>query len=282
MKFGVNAWVWISPLTTEGLAQVTSTVAEMGFDMVEVAIEEPGGYDYVRTGDVIRDHGLGVSLVAAMSPDRDLLHPDEKIRDGGRAYLRHCIEAAHALGATNLAGPHYAAVGRTWKSTLEEREQELELLVGQLRELADYAADHGVVMCVEPINRFETSFINTASQLVELVDRVDHPACQAMLDSFHMNIEEKSLGDAIRTVGPRLRHFHSCENDRGAPGSGHVPWAEVAEALHDIGYDGPVVIESFSDQIESIAKAAAIWRPLAPTQDALARDGLAFLRKTMA
>jgi D-psicose/D-tagatose/L-ribulose 3-epimerase len=103
-----------------------------------------------------------------------------------------------------------------------------------------------------------------------------------MLDSFHMNIEEKSLGDAIRTVGPRLRHFHSCENDRGAPGSGHVPWSEVAEALHDIGYDGPVVIESFSDQIESIAKAAAIWRPLAPTQDALAQEGLTFLRQLFA
>jgi D-psicose/D-tagatose/L-ribulose 3-epimerase len=135
-------------------------------------------------------------------------------------------------------------------------------------------------MCIEPLNRFETSFINLASQLAELLDRLDHPACQAMLDTFHMNIEEKSLGDAIRTLGPRLRHVHSCENDRGAPGSGHVPWADVAEGLNDIGYDGPVVIESFSDQIEAIAKAAAIWRPLAPTQDALAEDGLAFLQKT--
>ncbi len=196
------------------------------------------------------------------------------------AYVQHCIEAAQALGATNLAGPLYSAVGRTWKTTPAERERDLELLVRQLRPLAAYAADHGVVLCVEPLNRFETSVINTAEQLVELVDRVDHPACQAMLATFHMNIEEKSLGDAIRTVGPRLRHFHSCENDRGAPGSGHVPWQDATAALRDIGYDGPVVIESFSDQIESIAKAAAIWRPVAPTQDALAQDGLAFLRKT--
>jgi D-psicose/D-tagatose/L-ribulose 3-epimerase len=280
MQLGVNAWVWISPLTTEGLARVTAKVAKMGFDLMEVAIEEPGGYDYVQTGKLIQDHGLGVSLVAAMGPDRDLIHPDEKIRESGRAYIRHCIEAAHALGATNLAGPLYSAVGRTWKSTAEERERDMELLAGQLRELADYATDHGVVMCVEPLNRFETSFINLASQMLELLDRVDHPGCQAMLDTFHMNIEEQSLGDAIRAVGSRLRHVHACENDRGAPGSGHVPWAEVAEALNDIGYDGPVVIESFSDQIESIAKAAAIWRPLAPTQDALAQDGLAFMRKT--
>lgn len=282
MKFGVNAWVWVAPMTTEGLAQVVPHVAEMGFDLIEVAIEEPGGYDYARTGDVIRDHDLGVSVVAAMGPDRDLIHPEKEIRDNGVAYVRHCIEAAQALGATNLAGPLYSAVGRVWQATPEERERDMELLVQQLRGLAEYAADHGVVLCVEPLNRFETSFINLASQVVELVDRVDHPACQAMLDTFHMNIEEKSLGDAIRTVGPRLRHFHSCENDRGAPGSGHVPWSEVAAALHAINYEGPVVIESFSAQIESIARAAAIWRPLAPSPDALAQDGLAFLRQLLA
>jgi len=281
MKFGVNAWVWIAPITTEGLAQVVPHVAEMGFDLIEVAIEEPGGYDYARTADVIRDHGLGVSLVAAMGPDRDLIHPEKEIRDNGVAYVRHCIEAAQALGATNLAGPLYSAVGRVWQATPEERGRDMELLVQQLRALADYAADHGVVLCIEPLNRFETSFINLASQVVELVDRVDHPACQAMLDTFHMNIEEKSLGEAIRTVGPWLRHLHSCENDRGAPGSGHVPWSDVATALRDINYDGPVVIESFSAQIESIARAAAIWRPLAPSPDALAQEGLAFLRQLL-
>jgi D-psicose/D-tagatose/L-ribulose 3-epimerase len=131
-------------------------------------------------------------------------------------------------------------------------------------------------------DRFETSFINLASQLIEVLDRVDHPACQAHLDTFHMNIEEQSLGDAIRTVGLRLRHFHSCENDRCTPGKGHVPWSDVADALCDINYDGPVVIESFSAQIESIARAAAIWRPLASSPDALAQDGLAFLQQLLA
>jgi D-psicose/D-tagatose/L-ribulose 3-epimerase len=194
--------------------------------------------------------------------------------------MRYCIDAAHALGATNFGGPFYSALGRTWKSTAEERERDMDLLAVQLRELADYAADRGIVLCVEPINRFETSFVNTAGQVIDLLDRVDHPACKATLDTFHMNIEEKSLGDAIRAVGPRLGHLHSCENDRGAPGSGHVPWDEVAEAVRDIKYDGPIVIESFSDRIEAIAAAAAIWRPLAPTQDALAQDGLAFLQKT--
>jgi D-psicose/D-tagatose/L-ribulose 3-epimerase len=161
----------------------------------------------------------------------------------------------------------------------DERERDMELLVRQLRELAAYAGEHGVTLCIEPLNRFETSFLNLAAQGVELIDRVGHPACQLMLDTFHKNIEERSLGDAIRAVGPRLRHLHSCENDRGTPGSGHVPWNEVSAALHDIGYDGPVVIESFTDKVKSIARAAAIWRPLADTQDALAQDGLKHLRK---
>jgi D-psicose/D-tagatose/L-ribulose 3-epimerase len=281
MKFGVNVWVWIAPVTTDGLAQLVPHVAGMGFDLIEVPVESPGAYDYVSTADVIRDHNLAVSVVAAMGPDRDLIHPEEGIRDNGVAYVRHCIEAAQALGATSLAGPLYSAVGRVWQATPEERERDMELLVQQLRGLAGYAADHGVVLCIEPLNRFETSFINLASQVVELVDRVDHPACQAMLDTFHMNIEEQSLGDAIRAVGPRLRHFHSCENDRGAPGSGHVPWSDVADALRDINYEGPVVIESFSAQIESIARAAAIWRPLASSPDALAQEGLAFLRQLL-
>jgi len=282
VKFGVVAWVWVAPVTTESLAQVVPHAAEMGFDLIEVPIEAPGNIDYARAADMIRDHNLGVSVCAVIGSDRDLIHPEKEIRDNGVAYVRHCIEAAQTLGGTNVVGPLYSAVGRVWQATPEERERDMELLEQQLRGLAEYAADHGVVLCVEPLNRFETSFINLATQVVEVVDRVDHPACQAMLDTFHMNIEEQSLGDAIRTVGPRLRHLHSCENDRGTPGKGHVPWSDVAAALRDVNYDGPVVIETFSAQIESIARAAAIWRPLAPSQDALAQDGLAFLQQLLA
>jgi D-psicose/D-tagatose/L-ribulose 3-epimerase len=195
--------------------------------------------------------------------------------------VRHCIEAANTLGATNLIGPMYSAVGRTWQATEAERALDLDLLVSQLRDLAIYAADHGITLCLEPLNRFETSFINLASQAIELVDRVGHPYCQIMLDTFHMNIEETSMGEAIRVVGPRLRHVHACENDRGAPGSGHIPWHDIAQALQDINYEGPVVIESFTAEVKTIARAAAIWRPLARTQDAIAYEGLAFLKKLL-
>jgi D-psicose/D-tagatose/L-ribulose 3-epimerase len=196
-------------------------------------------------------------------------------------YLRGCIEACQTLGATNLVGPLYSSVGRTWQQTPEERKHDLELLVKNLSDLAEYADDHEVVLCVEPLNRFETSFINLAEQAIEVVDRVGSPACGIMLDTFHMNIEEKSLGDAIRAVGPRLKQVHSCENDRGAPGSGNVTWDETAQALKDIDYEGPVVIESFTPEVKSIARAAAIWRQLAPSPEALAEDGLKFLKKLL-
>jgi D-psicose/D-tagatose/L-ribulose 3-epimerase len=214
-----------------------------------------------------------------MGPDRDLIHPDESIRQNGMEYIRGAVLATQRLGATNLVGPIYSAVGRTWQSTAEERARDTDLLVSQLRSLAEFAGEHGVILCIEPLNRFETSFINLAAQAIEVIDRVDHPACQIMLDTFHMNIEEKSLGDAIRAAGSRLKHVHTCENDRGAPGSGNVAWNDVAQALKDIRYEGPLVIESFTSKVKSIARAAAIWRSFAPSQDALAEDGLKFLKK---
>ncbi len=282
MKFGVNTWVWTAPLTTDDLEELVPKVAGMGFDWIELPLEEIGGFDVGRAAELVEEYGLGVSTVVAMGPDRDLIHPDPAVRKNGADYIRQAIDASQALGSPNLVGPIYSAVGRTWQSTPEERARDLDILVGTLNELAAYAGDHGVKLGIEPLNRFETSFVNLASQAVEIVDRVDHPACQIMLDTFHMNIEEKSLRQAIQTAGPRLIHLHSCENDRGAPGSGNVAWHEVAQGLKDVGFDGPVVIESFTAKVKSIAKAAAIWRPLADSQDALAADGLAFLKQKLA
>lgn len=278
MRFGVNTWVWVAPLTTNWLERLLPQIAALGFDWVEVPIENIGDLDYGRAAELIRGHGLGVSVAAAIGPDRDLISPEADVRANANVYLRQCIDATHTLGATNLIGPLYSAVGRVGQLSDDERERDSELAAGQLRELAAYAGERGVTLCIEPLNRFETSFINTVEQGAALIDRVAHPACQLMLDTFHMNIEERSLGAAIRAAGPRVRHFHACENDRGAPGSGHVPWVEVAEALRAIDYDGPVVIESFTSEVKSIARAAAIWRPLAASQDALAGEGVRFLK----
>lgn len=281
MKFGVNTWVWTAPLTLEEMAELAPKYVEIGCNILEVPLEDLAGMDFEQAAAILKEHGLEATTCAVMSLDRDLIHPDPSIRENGRNYMHGAIDTAAVLGAPNLAGPIYASVGRKWKQTPEEREADLQMLVPSLRELGDYAAQKGVTLCLEPINRFETSFANTAEQVVEIVDRVGHPNVQIMLDTFHMNIEEKSAGEAIRLAGPRLHHLHACENDRGAPGSGNVAWDEIAEALADIGYDGPVVIESFTPKVESIAAAAAIWRPLADSPDALATDGIAFLKSLL-
>ncbi|MFN2178395.1 MAG: sugar phosphate isomerase/epimerase family protein [Candidatus Promineifilaceae bacterium] len=281
MKFGVNTWVWTAPLSTESVEELIPKVAGLGFDQIEFPLEGIGDFDYDRARELSEEYSLAVSCCVAMGPDRDLVHPDPAIQANGMNYLKQAIEITQQVGGKNLVGPIYSAVGRKWKATPEERAADLDTLVPYLKELAAYAADHDVTLGVEPLNRFETSFINTHEQVIEVVDRVDHPNLGVMLDTFHMNIEEKDLGEAIRKAGPRLVHLHSCENDRGAPGSGNVTWDAIAAALEDINYDGPVVIESFTADVESIAEAAAIWRSLAPSQDQLAADGLAFLKEKL-
>jgi len=266
MKFGVMTGLWEFPFDLKTLAP---KVAQMGFDLIELPIVDTSPFDYARAGEIIKDSGLGASVVGYISPDRDLLDSEAAVRENGMNYLRHCIDAVRLMGGTNVTGPFYSAAFRLGRVTPEERAKLVDLLVEQLRRVSSYAADNGAVLGVEPLNQYVTSFLNLSSQAVEVVDRVGSPACGLMLDTHHMNIDEASLGDAIRTAGRRLVQLHASENDRGAPGSGHLPWTEIAAALHDIQFDGPVVIESFTNQI----------KPLTP--DALAQAGVKFLRQLL-
>jgi D-psicose/D-tagatose/L-ribulose 3-epimerase len=267
MKFGVNTWIWTAPLTVEELEVLAPKIAKMGFDHIEIPIDDPKTLDFKKCEEIVKKAGISsISCCGAMGPDRDLIDPDPKVRSNGQAYLKDCIDGLALMGGTNLVGPFYSAVGRTWQQSADEREHDMKILVGILKDLADYAGKKGILLGLEPLNRFETSFITTAEQAIELVDRVNHPALKIMLDTFHMNIEENSMGDAIRSVGSRLLQVHS---------------NEVAQALKDIKFDGVLVIESFTSKVKSIARAAAIWRPLAVSQDALAADGVVFLKKLM-
>lgn len=281
ITYGINTFTWTSPFSTKDLPLIDKAKA-MGFDLVEIPIEGLDDLDYDRAAKVFKRAGISCGVCAVMGPSRDPAHEDESIQRGGVEYLKHCVDAAVTMGGKLIGGPIYAAVGRTWQATDEQRKRDLERCATNLREVGKYAWDHGVTLAMEPLNRFETSFINLAEQAVELVEMVDSPAIRIMLDTFHMNIEEKSLGKAIETAAPYLVHIHANENDRGTPGTGHVLWDEVAAALKEINYSGAMVIESFTTTVKEIARAAAIWRPPAPDQDTLARDGMAFLRELMA
>ena len=280
MQLGISTWVWTSPATTEVLETLLPHIASLGFDVIELPIETVGQFDVERVGELARGHGIDVSVCAVIGPGRDLLLAGEA--DEGVRYLRSCIDVAQALGSPTVAGPFYSAVGRCWRSTPEERARDVEQVARTLRAIGEYAADRGVMLGVETLNRFETSFLNTTAQAIELIERVDHPSVGLALDVFHLGIEEKHVGDALRAAGRRLVHLQVAENDRGTPGTGSLPWRDIAKALQEIEYTGRVVIETFSDRVEAIARAAAIWRPLAPDSDTLAREGLAFLRGLLA
>jgi D-psicose/D-tagatose/L-ribulose 3-epimerase len=280
MQLGISTWVWTSPATTQVLETLLPHIASLGFDVIELPIETVGQFDVTRADELAREHGIDVSICAVIGPGRDLLVAGEA--DEGIRYLRSCIDVAQALGSPTVAGPFYSAVGRCWRSTPEERARDVAQVARTLRGLGEYAADRGVTLGVETLNRFETSFLNTTAQALELIERVDHPSVGLALDVFHLGIEEKDVGDALRAAGDRLVHLQVAENDRGTPGTGSLPWQDIANALREIGYGGRVVIETFSDRVEAIARAAAIWRPLAPDSDTLAREGLAFLRPLLA
>ena len=281
IRFGANTFLWTSPFRTRDLHLVEKARA-FGFDVMEIALEAEGDLDYALARQAYERCGMKCSISSVMGPGRDPAHEDEALQKAGVAYLKHLVDAAVALDAPMIGGPHYAAVGRTWQAGPEQRTRDLERCARNLKEVARYAEDKGVTLAIEPLNRFETSFINLTAQALELLQMVDSPRMKLMMDTFHANIEEKSLGAAIEAAGPLLVHVHANENDRGTPGTGHLPWAEIAASLKRIGFDGTLVIESFSTEVKEIARAAAVWRPLAPSQDELARDGLAFLKRLMA
>jgi D-psicose/D-tagatose/L-ribulose 3-epimerase len=280
MQLGISTWVWTSPASTEALETLIPHIAKLGYDVVEIPVEAEGQFDVARAREIADAHGVGLSVCAVIVAGRDLLVPEEAER--GVAYLQWCVDAAAQVGSPVVAGPFYSAVGRCWRQDVAGRDRDLDTVAAALRRVGAYAADGGVSLGVETLNRFETSFLNTTAQAMELIRRVDHPAVGLCLDLFHLGIEEKSLGAAVRAAGPHLKHVQVAENDRGTPGTGHLPWGEVAAALREVGYGGRVVIETFSDRVEAIARAAAIWRPLAPDSDTLALDGLAFLRSLFA
>ena len=281
ISYGINTFSWTSPFQTKDLHLLAKAKA-MGFDIVEIPIEAEADVDYAKAAEAYRKAGLKCVVCAVMGASRDPAHEDEAIQRGGVAYLTHLIDAVSTMGGSLVAGPLYSAVGRQWQATPDQRKRDLERCTKNLKQVARYAEDKGVTLAIEPLNRFETSFINLTEQAVELLRLVDSPNLKLMMDTFHANIEEKSLGRAIETAGRDLVHLHANENDRGTPGSGHVPWGEIASALKKVKFSGTLTIESFTTEVKEIARAAAVWRPLAPTMDGLARDGLAFLKKLMA
>lgn len=278
MKIGVNTWVWCSPVTTKKIIELIPKVKEIGFDVIEIAAEDWSLLDTKQIRNGLEKAGLGVTVCGAFGPERDLIHEEETIRASAMQYIEQSIKYTAELGGSVFAGPMYSAVGKARLVTQEEKKIEKERFFTAMGTITELAEENGITLGLEPLNRFETDFVNTAAQAIELVDTINHPNLGIHLDTFHMGIEEKNMAEAIRIAGHRLKHFHTCENDRGTPGTGLVRWEEIASALNDIDYKECLTIESFTPGVVEIAKAAAIWRPLETSQDKLAQMGHDFLR----
>ncbi len=275
---GVNTWTWISPFTTADAAILFPKVKEMGFDIVEIPLEDPTLADGPTVAEALKANGLSATVCGAFGPSRDLTSEDPANIQGSLDYILAAVKFTQEVGATVLAGPMYSAVGKARQVPPDVKKREFDMAVAGLKKAGVMAADHGVTLAIEPLNRFETDLINTARQAKDLIQAIDSPNVKIHLDTFHMNIEEESVYDAIVIAGADLAHVHASESNRGTPGSALAAWEDLARGIKAVNYTGPVVIETFTPDVKEIARAAAIWRPLAVTQDDLAYQGLVFLR----
>ncbi|SCF08325.1 sugar phosphate isomerase/epimerase family protein [Micromonospora saelicesensis] len=278
---GVNPWVWASPVDDKALAQLIPRIAAFGFDAVELPIEQPGDWDPIRTRDLLAAHGLVAAGVCAVTPPgRELVDAAPAVVESTVAYLLGCVASAAAVGAGCVGGPAYASVGRTWRMSAAARAACYADFRRALAPVAEQAGEVGVSIGVEALNRYETSVVNTIEQTVELIDGLP-PNVGIMIDTYHMNIEEADPYAALALAGRHIKHVQVSGTNRGAPGADHFDWPRFFTVLRETGYQGAICIESFTAENEAIATAAAIWRPLAPSQDRLATDGLRYLREIL-
>jgi D-psicose/D-tagatose/L-ribulose 3-epimerase len=279
MKFGASTFIWVSPFSNDTL-DLVDKVARFGFDLIEICVEDPATIDAKAIRQRADAAGIGATVCGAFGPDRDMSADDPAVRRNAIDYVRRCAEIAQALGSDIVVGPMYSAVGRTRMAEPEERKAQRALAAESIRIAADDAAGRDVKLALEPLNRFETDMVNTVEQGVALVEQIGRSNVGLLIDTFHMNVEEKSLPAAIRRAGRHIFEFHACSSDRGTPGEDHLDWPGIVKALRDVGFPGPVVIEAFTPKIKEIARAVSIWRPLAESEDALASDGLAHLKRS--
>ena len=280
IKFGITTWAWVSPFKTADI-KLFPKIKRMGFDLVEVAVEDPSLLDADKIAAALQDNDLGATMCGVWGPNRDLSSEDPSLVRASLDYIHTCLGMCEQMDIKVLIGPMYSSVGNAHLLSPAESARERARSVSHLKKAAAMAADHDVVLGIEPLNRFEISMVNTVEQALGIIRAVGSRNLQVHLDTFHMNIEEKNTEAAIKACKNNVCNVHANESDRGIPGTGQVHWDGVARGLKAIKYDGPIVMETFTPAIKAIAKAVAIWRPLAKSQDVLARDGLKFLRKTI-
>ena len=276
MKYGMNLLLWTGEMNDD-MIPVVESLKEMGYDGVELPLF---AYDldlHVKWGERLDSIGLERTIVTVRGEEDNPISSDPTVRALGVANNKEALDNAAAVGAQSLVGPYHSALGIF--SGAGPTEDEWKWGVDSMRQVAEHAGSVGVMLGVECLNRFETYLLNTHSDAARFVREVNHPNCRMMYDTFHSNIEEKNIAEAIRSCQDVLTHVHISENDRSTPGTGNVNWQENFDTLIEVGYDGWMVVEAFGLALPEIAAATKIWRRMYDSEEQLARDALAFMKQ---
>jgi len=274
MKFGANTLIWAMHFGPEHF-ELLPRIKEAGLDGVEITIFNPPAFPAAAIRREIEKNDLRCTTCTVIPRGLSVGDADADVRRRTRGYIGDVLKTAAELGAELLVGPVYSPVG--YFTGVRRTAEEWHRAVECWRELRPVVAET-VPVAIEPLNRFETYFLNTVEDAAKLCDEVGDARIGILIDTFHANIEEKSIGAALNRAGRHLKHLHTCENDRGIPGTGNVNWPEFFSAVRAVGYNGWLTIESFGFSLGDLAAAASIWRDLAPTPESIAFEGVKFLR----
>ncbi|QDT17353.1 sugar phosphate isomerase/epimerase family protein [Alienimonas californiensis] len=276
MKYGLNLLLW-TPEVTADHAPLLADIKRWGYDGAELPMFSGDEAAGKALGKLCDDAGLARTAVTVCTPENNPISPDATVRAAATDHLKKILDCCAAAGAETLCGPVHSALGQF--SEASRTEEEWKRAVDVLSVVADHAEDVGVTIAVEAINRFECYFVNSQQEVADFAAAIDKPALGCMYDTFHANIEEKDPAAALRHAASQLRHVHISENDRSTPGEGQIRWEETFAGLKEIGYDGWLVIEAFGLALPQLAAATRIWRRMFPSEEHLAVNGLAFMKK---
>ena len=279
MKIGVVTLIWTGGFSRSDLDLIPK-LKERGFDGVEIIAFDTGGFPAAEVRKATQEAGLQCNFTTAFTGDTGFVSEDATARRRAAAYARECIQMAAEMGSRLFCGPLYAPIG--YMPGRRRTEEEWKQVVEGLVAAGEYAEKFQVTLGVEPLNRYESYFLNVAADAAALCDEVNRPNVGVLFDFYHANIEEKDIPAAIRLLGKRIVDVHASENDRGVPGSGHTDWPGAIRALKQAGYGGMLVIEGFGFRIQEIAAATCIWRDVASSPEAVAFEGLKYLREQVA
>ena len=275
-KIGFNLLVWSGGLPDTFLP-ITERLKKIGYDGIECFMEERNVNAYKHVGNHLHQIGLEATCVLGLGPDENPASGSKVIRDKAVVRLKEAIDCAQAINSKIICGPFHSAFAY-FGERHPPMENEYQWSAEVLHAAGEYAAQAGIILTIEALNRFECYLCNTMDQLTSLVNKVSHPNVKAMFDTHHANIEEKKIGEAIRTIAPVLKHVHISENDRGTPGDGHIPWEEVFSALAGIKYNGWLTIEAFTRNDPNFANAINVWREYSQPWD-MAEKGFTLIKE---